>query len=894
MDVPSYDDAGNARPRIVNQAEINSLLVRNTENSPAEYHSRKQPPCEAKWPKREKHFVTPIKMNDRIVGYRCDRDAVGKSKYWHEKFVCKACHDFGKRSLQQKPVVALWREVKSQGLIKDPKQMKLVEECFRKVLKAIINSEQEINLKAIFHHIRTRVDKIVGKQVIEYAFHAFKKEQIQKKMLHQQSTSGGGGGDEDEDDDDGDDGNKKTKRGPKKLTAAQKRKQQNNTATGKKRKAPASKSTATKERKKTNTSCGKGNKKLTAAERKKLAAEKKRQTAKEKKAAAAALKSKGSGGGNTTSGRGRKSKGDTGVQGGKKKMNNNNNTDNMTEPRPKKPPRPSGYPVNTNNNYNIFQMEQKKKSEKDLRAYAEKLKLKFTSAKVTKTKMIEQIWKMVDTKTKEKYTVKLKKAKEQYAKDLETYKKTHKYQYEDYNTKLEQWKHDVKAWTANKKAPSVLYGGGGGGISSGSSSGMSTSVGKTGKGKKMQSGAKTAKATKTTKTTKPPIGDFLPTFSEGERSTSDDEDILRAFSDGENPECFSINNIEGEEEKLLKEAQPSDETRKVYFELANELDKLPKHWQNLSIIQVNALSTLMENASRKCRAEIGLPVSKTSPSAPYSRMSFAVDHIIRDMLEDLLSLRNHRVACDKTAKKLSSNKKPDDGPLEALRGVNEEDVVPSSSSDSNGGQVITSTPPSSKTKKAPVQLRVVKVPNVKDMPQVFFDQCEVNAKSSVGHARMIEQEVSALPVPNADAADPDSLYELGRNMLKESMMVPVSNGDGGEDAGSRRLYKDEEFQISRHRTTEEKNDEAKSEDVGQTMDVEDGIEEGSGADDSGEEDEKESVDDGAMEVEQDLEEVGEVDDGGISIDDLKLLMARDPRYFSLSRSTSHKLFLNCV
>jgi hypothetical protein len=739
------------------------------------------------------------------------------------------------------PLEKIMYQMRQMGLIKKPDHLMKVEKYYKLICQQILDRHSRgtpYEMKQAFMHLRAAVLKIVGDDVIGKA-HA--------SLRHSSSSQRGSGK------------QKQSKAAKKKPTAAQRKA----AAGGKKRKAPAAKGAAAKGRKKGAT--GKG---------KKAAADKKKLTAKEKKAAAAAAKAKAAAAGKAKAaaagkakaaavGKGRKSTGEQKKAGGKgKKKAQDANGDDPK--RPKKPGKPPNYPLKFNNHYNLFAAEHKKWTEVQLKAYGKKVGASTPFDKLTKTKMIVEIWKYVNDKTKDLYKQKHQKHQEKYDKDVKAYIKKHKKEYEQWQRELKQHEEDLKIWQQNKKGA----GGEGGGGSGGAGAGGATGVG----GSKPK--PKQTKAAKPNVPKAPP-GNFLPTKIL-ERTTSDDEDILRAFVDGDDPDCISIDDMEREETKLLNETSPSEETRNHYFELANDTLRLPKHWHNLSIIKVHALSKLMEGACRKSRAEISLPMSTTADESPYSRMSFAVDHIVRDVLEDLMSLRNHRLACRTTMDRLSSEK-PDDGPLRGLDDAEGNATVPSRDS------------APSHVKKTPVQLRVVKVPRTKDTPQVFFDQCEKSAEVSIAHARAIEQNVLSA---SSDGSSPGSLYELAASMLREARDGVDEDGDA--EMSSSKLYRDEEFQIprgafqSRKTTGEGAANAGTNEADAKPIDGAEGEGEGKDWEEVGQS-EKEGKEEEEEEAGEEEEE--EAEDNGITVEDLKFLLARDRRYFSLSPATSHALFL---
>ena len=71
----------------------------------------------------------------------------------------------------------------------------------------------------------------------------------------------------------------------------------------------------------------------------------------------------------------------------------------------------------------------------------------------------------------------------------------------------------------------------------------------------------------------------------------------------------------------------------------------------------------MSDASHKHRCEIKLPSKLSENSAkesPYGIVTRAMDHLLRDMMEDLLAIRNHRLECLKTTDLLTENGGNDD------------------------------------------------------------------------------------------------------------------------------------------------------------------------------------------------------------------------------------------
>ena len=153
-------------------------------------------------------------------------------------------------------------------------------------------------------------------------------------------------------------------------------------------------------------------------------------------------------------------------------------------------------------------------------------------------------------------------------------------------------------------------------------------------------------------------------------SGSEDEDMLNdaLFDDSkygtEHPE--SIIDLEEEQEKLLEQADPCENTKKEYGEYTLKVELQPKHWTNLSIIPVSSLLKLMSDASRKHRCEVKLPSKLSENSAkesPSGIVTQAMDHLLRDMMEDLLAIRNHRLECLKTTDLLAENGGNDDDNL---------------------------------------------------------------------------------------------------------------------------------------------------------------------------------------------------------------------------------------
>ena len=79
---------------------------------------------------------------------------------------------------------------------------------------------------------------------------------------------------------------------------------------------------------------------------------------------------------------------------------------------------------------------------------------------------------------------------------------------------------------------------------------------------------------------------------------------------------------------------------------------------HLNIIPVDSLLKMMSNVSRLNRCEIKLPrklQENDAKESPYGLITRAVDHLVRDMLEDLLAIRNHRLQCLETTQLLAKN-----------------------------------------------------------------------------------------------------------------------------------------------------------------------------------------------------------------------------------------------
>ena len=261
-------------------------------------------------------------------------------------------------------------------------------------------------------------------------------------------------------------------------------------------------------------------------------------------------------------------------------------------------------------------------------------------------------------------------------------------------------------------------------------------------------------------------------------SGSEDEDMLNdaLFDDSkygtEHPE--SIIDLEEEQEKLLEQADPCENTKKEYGEYTLKVELQPKHWTNLSIIPVSSLLKLMSDASHKHRCEIKLPSKLSENSAkesPYGIVTRAMDHLLRDMMEDLLAIRNHRLECLKTTDLLTENGGNDDDNLnddtmsiEDVRKLMAGDHA-QSAQDTSTTSLSTWTDKEDGKNSEPVQLRVVRIREQRDKPKLFVKQCLDRMQQNKAMAKqfisMVERKHSEITENGDDGAnDLASMSEL--------------------------------------------------------------------------------------------------------------------------------------
>lgn len=744
--------------------------------------------CEARWIQQVAQFTSEMIVDAGGGGTRsyfsCMGQAVGKSSYWNDKTVCKACHEFGRRSRKAREFISPILDSLTH-FIRHPDHSSKIKRIFHSAYLKASATNLPNPERLIFAYLQKHVDAMYpGKKLVERAYQMSRPQSTAAPQASASTARAGLGR-------------------PKGSVNDKKRKQSASQAggAGKKTKGAKVESKYMK------------NKRLKEEAAAKAAGE-----------GAKAAMAKGGKGVKTTksgtTGRGR-GKAATGTQGKKLPSKKGPSPTPGAGPKLKKPSRPQGMPTPPpNNSYMLFQGEEKGKAAKIAKSKAGNKE----SGKAPNSQMLAKMWKELKPVEKDKYKVKHAKLSEQYNKDLEAYKSKHPAEFARYEEAMEEFN---KSRPSNKNKDKVNKAGGG----------------KDAKGGDGGGGKKLAPARA------PSLADgFWPlqdsaangshnsTSTENEESLFDEEGLLHAGH-------LDVDLAE-ESDALLEQVCPSDPTRAYYKELREMTDLLPKSWETLAVIPVRMLTKLMQSACVKRRSEIGLPVSTLAANNPYSRMSMAVDHLLRDMLEDLLALRNHRVESLKTARSLGPGNTMDmDG--FSMDSILDEDTPlgRASSSGDASSKISNGTEQLAKSKKRakPVQLRAVKISSSRDAPQLCLESLSREAANRKDDAKHIESQVRQA----APSDSPGSLIEMAESFLKERL------------EGQGELFGEGEFNIREKWATATP------------------AAAGGGDDDD---------------IGAGMEEDDQGDNGSICLQDLKVLLTRDPRFHEIAPATTHHLF----
>lgn len=526
-----------------------------------------------------------------------------------------------------------------------------------------------------------------------------------------------------------------------------------------------------------------------------------------------------------------------------------------------KPSLPKGHPINPADRVNqywpksaVFKEKQKKRENGPDGAFK-------TAA--LKKKFVSQTWKSITAEEKKKVNDEFKKKKDQYKVRLEKYKKEHKNEYEKYFDELQKFKQYDRERRNNIKNNKQ------------SSSGGSNSNQQRVNNSTVHFISKQQQKPKQHNQLKKQEPDLLLQLDLRDPSDSDEEDLLDNID------------VDEEKQKLIDETDPSEHTKSEYKEYTLHTDLQPKHWTNLSVIPVDSLLKMMSNVSRLNRCEIKLPrklQENDAKESPYGLITRAVDHLVRDMLEDLLAIRNHRLQCLETTQLLAKNGGNDDDDVndnehlsvEDLRNIIEDDEgndgknrKKSNESKSNGKK--------RKVKKEPIQLRVVKIHKQRDKAKRFIKHCHDQLKTNQEVAKnlinnielkMSEKEGEALP-KNTEG-DLGSISEgIIYNQLSNL------NDEGVIENKVNKVYEpSEEFIFNFDLTSSSGligSNNIDNEDVKMRNE--------------NEEDDTDSVANGKMSsIMEKLEK--------ISVNDLKILLSRESRYAEISPSVTHELFIH--
>ena len=136
----------------------------------------------------------------------------------------------------------------------------------------------------------------------------------------------------------------------------------------------------------------------------------------------------------------------------------------------------------------------------------------------------------------------------------------------------------------------------------------------------------------------------------------------------------------GEYELMIEQAQPSVETLRLYKKLASKESRLPRSWKDNSIIPLSALHQRVVAACKSAPIPVAIESNKTSFEREKGighLLKRAIDHMVKETLEGICNMNNHRHASRDTfskaqepgnqeAPKRRSRKRARDGSTSAL------------------------------------------------------------------------------------------------------------------------------------------------------------------------------------------------------------------------------------
>ena len=130
--------------------------------------------CEARWIQRVAQFTSETIVDaGRGVSrsyFACMRQAVGKSTYWNDKTVCKACHEFGRRSRKAREFISPILDSLTH-FIRHPDHASKIKKIFHSAYLKASATNLPTPERLIFAYLQKHVDVMYpGKKLVQRAY----------------------------------------------------------------------------------------------------------------------------------------------------------------------------------------------------------------------------------------------------------------------------------------------------------------------------------------------------------------------------------------------------------------------------------------------------------------------------------------------------------------------------------------------------------------------------------------------------------------------------------------------------------------------------------------------------------------------------------------------------
>ena len=130
--------------------------------------------CEARWIQQVAQFTSEMIVDAGGGGTRsyfsCMGQAVGKSSYWNDKTVCKACHEFGRRSRKAREFISPILDSLTH-FIRHPDHSSKIKRIFHSAYLKASATNLPNPERLIFAYLQKHVDAMYpGKKLVERAY----------------------------------------------------------------------------------------------------------------------------------------------------------------------------------------------------------------------------------------------------------------------------------------------------------------------------------------------------------------------------------------------------------------------------------------------------------------------------------------------------------------------------------------------------------------------------------------------------------------------------------------------------------------------------------------------------------------------------------------------------